>query len=140
MLHKKLRVLVTGGSGFLGKPIKQKFSGEFEVFAPGRDEIDLLQGSTHLDLIVGEKEIDCIVHLANPRVYMSNIALGDTLTMLRNVLDVCVARDAKLIYLSGWEVYSGYRSSHLMADESLPFATPKDLCRDGQRLSRQFKK
>jgi len=70
--------------------------------------------------LVGENEIDCIVHLANPRIYTSNIALGDTLTMLRNVLDVCIARGIKLIYLSSWEVYSGYRSSCLYADESLP--------------------
>ena len=54
--------------------------------------------------------------------------------MLRNVLDVCVTRDIKLIYLSCWEVYSGYRSSHLMADESLPslpkgpYAETKYLC------------
>ena len=118
--HEKLRILVTGGTGTLGKPVSRKLSEVYEVITPTRNELDLRQGSTQLDLIVGEKDIDCIVHLANPRVYTSNIALGDTLTMLRNVLDVCVTRDIKLIYLSGWEVYSGYRSSHLMADEPLP--------------------
>jgi nucleoside-diphosphate-sugar epimerase len=132
--HEKQRILVTGSTGFLGKPISQKLSEEFVVITPGRQELDIRLGSTQLDLIVGEKEIDCIVHLANPRVYTSNIALGDTLTMLRNVLDVCIARDIKLIYLSGWEVYSGYRSSHLKADESLPllpkgpYAETKYLC------------
>lgn len=132
--HEKLRILVTGGTGFLGKPISQKLSEEFVVIAPGRKELDLQQGSTQLDLIVGERGIDCIVHLANPRVYTSNIALGDALTMLRNVLDACVARDIKLVYLSRWEVYSGYRSSYLKADESLPllpkgpYAETKYLC------------
>jgi len=132
--HEKLRILVTGGTGTLGKPVSRKLSEEYEVITPSRNELDLRQGSTQLDLIVGEKDIDCIVHLANPRVYTSNIAIGDTLTMLRNVLDVCVARDIKLIYLSCWEVYSGYRSSHLMADESLPllpkgpYAETKYLC------------
>lgn len=118
--HKQLHVLVTGGSGTLGNPVSQKLSEEFEVVTPGRDQLDLQQGSTQLDLLVGEREIDCIVHLANPRVFTSNIALGDTLTMLRNVLDVCVARDIKLVYLSSFEVYSGYRTSQLIADESLP--------------------
>jgi nucleoside-diphosphate-sugar epimerase len=33
---------------------------------------------------------------------------------------VCIAHNVKLIYLSGWEVYSGYRSIHLKANESLP--------------------
>ncbi len=132
--HEKLRVLVTGGTGTLGKPVSQKIAKEFDVFTPSRDELDLRFGGTQLALIVGESEIDCIVHLANPRVYTSNIALGETLTMLRNVLDVCIARDIKLIYLSGWEVYAGYRSSFLMADESLPllpkgpYAETKYLC------------
>ena len=132
--HEKLRVLVTGGTGALGQPVSQKLAEEFDVFTPSRDELDLRFGSTQLDLIVGEREIDCIVHLANPRVYTSNIALGDTLTMLRNVLDVCIARNIKLIYLSSFEVYSGYRSSLLMADESLPllpkgpYAETKYLC------------
>lgn len=117
---QRLRVLVTGGNGLIGKPTCEKLAVKFDVIAPRRSELDLQQGSTQLDLLVGEREIDCIVHLANPRIYTSNIALGDTLTMLRNVLDVCVARDIKLIYLSGWEVYSGYRSNYLSADESLP--------------------
>jgi UDP-glucuronate decarboxylase len=134
ILHEMLRVLVTGGTGTLGRPVSQKLSEGFEVIAPNRKELDLQQGGMQLDLIVGEREVDCIVHLANPRVYTSNIALGYTLTMLRNVLDVCIARDIKLIYLSGWEVYSGYCSSHLEADESLPlfpkgpYAETKYLC------------
>jgi UDP-glucuronate decarboxylase len=104
------------------------------VLAPTRSQLDLIDGSTQLDLIVGEKNVECIVHLANPRVYTSNVALGSTLTMLRNVLDVCVTRNLKFIYLSGWEVYSGYRSSNLIADESLPllpkgpYAETKYLC------------
>jgi nucleoside-diphosphate-sugar epimerase len=118
--HQKLRVLVTGGTGLIGRPVSQKLTEAFEIFTPSRSELDLQLGSTQLDLLVGENEIDCIVHLANPRIYTSNIALGVTLIMLRNVLDVCVERDIKLIYLSSFEVYSGYRTSHLWANEALP--------------------
>lgn len=127
-------VLVTGGTGFLGMPVSKKLGDEFTVVAPNSNELDLLPGGSQLDLVVGEKEIDCIVHLANPRTYTTNLAVGETLTMLRNVLDVCVARDIKLIYLSSSEVYSGYRSAYLKADESLPlhpkgpYAETKYLC------------
>lgn len=132
--HDKRHLLVTGAAGFLGKAISLPLAENFSVFSPNRKELDIQQGSTQLALFVGENEIDCIIHLANPRVYTSNIAMGETLTMLRNVLDVCIARDIKLIYLSSFEVYSGYRSSLLIADESLPllpkgpYAETKYLC------------
>ena len=71
-------------------------------------------------------DIDCIIHLANPRIYVSNAALGKSLTMLKNVIDVCCDNKIKLIYPSGWEIYSGYRSNFLIASEYLP-AHPKGI-------------
>jgi nucleoside-diphosphate-sugar epimerase len=116
----KRRVLVTGGNGVIGVALFKKLAKKYEVFTPSRSVLDLNCGSTQLNLWVLENDVDCIIHLASPRIYTSNTAMGVTLTMLRNVLDVCVAHNIKLIYLSSWEVYSGYRSSYLLADELLP--------------------
>lgn len=115
----KRSVLVTGAGGFVGSVACKQLEDEFTVIAPSRDQLNLEEGSTQLSLLVAESNVDSIVHLANPRVFTSNIALGKTLTMLRNVLDVCVSRDIQLIYPSGWEIYSAY-SGVLLADESLP--------------------
>jgi UDP-glucuronate decarboxylase len=46
--------------------------------------------------------------------------MGDSLSMLRNVLDVCRVSGVRLLYMSSWEVYSGYRAREISADESLP--------------------
>lgn len=118
--NQKKRILVTGGNGTIGKPVCLALSEEFDVFSPNRNDLDLRLGSSQLDLFIGENAIDYVIHLANPRVYTSNNAIGETLTMLRNVIDICITRSIKLIYLSGWEVYSGYATTHLLADESLP--------------------
>lgn len=113
----KRSILVTGGSGFLGRALRKAIGVDFNVVAPPRTEIDLTHGNTLLDLLVGKENVDCIVHLANPRIYTSNMAMGQTLTMLRNVIDVCLSRDVPLVYPSGWEIYSGY-SGVMNADEA----------------------
>jgi nucleoside-diphosphate-sugar epimerase len=104
-------LLVTGSSGFIGAAACNSLRRQYEVVAPIREQLDLQRGSTLLGVLARESRVDYIVHLANPRVYTSNAAIGATLTMLRNVLDVCVNDDIPLIYLSNWEVYSGYNGS-----------------------------
>lgn len=112
-------MLLTGGNGFLGKATAVELAKDMHVVAPPRHELDVSRGSTQIDVLAGENGVEAIVHLASPRVYTSNVATGNSVTMLRNVIDVCLARDIPLVYLSGWEIYSGYRGS-LAADESLP--------------------
>lgn len=112
-------VLLTGGSGFLGMALQRRLRDEFTVLAPGRAVIDIERGSTAMDILARESSAGVLVHLANPRVYTSNVALGQSLTMLRNVIDVCLSREISLVYLSGWEVYSGY-AGDLHVDETTP--------------------
>lgn len=112
-------ILVTGARGTIGVAACRRLAERFAVVAPARDELDIELGSTQLALWVAEHKVDCIVHLANPRVYTSNVALGKTLTMLRNVLDVCVSQDINLVYPSSWETYSGY-AGVMQVDEAVP--------------------
>lgn len=130
---ERLPKLVTGGSGFLGTAVTKLLREEFYVLAPARHELDLEKGSAQLDLLVSENKVDLIIHLANPRVYTSSNAMGKALTMLRNVIDVCTATNIPLVFLSSWEIYSGYRGA-LRADEALPalprgpYGETKHLC------------
>jgi nucleoside-diphosphate-sugar epimerase len=129
---KQRSILVTGGSGSLGKAFQAASGHEYLLVAPSSDELDISSGSTQLSLLANEEDVDCIVHLANPRVFSSNVAIGQTLSMLRNVMDVCLSRDIDLVYPSGSEVYSGYDGT-LLADESTtllprgPFGEAKAL-------------
>lgn len=134
--HTHTHVLVTGGSGFIGKAILERLNqrANISVYSPGRGQLDLYAGSIELDLFVREHGVNCILHLANPRIYTDNRAMGETLALLRNVLEVCRENKIRLIYPSCWEVYSGYYTNSLLASEILPafprgpYGETKHLC------------
>lgn len=112
-------ICITGANGFLGRNLVMALGNQYRLSLPGSKEIDLIENIVGLDLLVKRKEVDCIIHLANPKIFTNTKSIGDTLVMLKNVLDVCRTNKVKLIYLSGWEIYSGYRSTNLVADEGL---------------------
>lgn len=116
---KKRSVLITGGNGFIGRALKEKLKADFKTLSPSRERIDLCRGGTELDLLAGKENVGCIIHLANPRIHATNAALGQSLTMLRNVIDACLAGDLRLIYLSCSDIYSGYTGT-VKADETVP--------------------
>jgi UDP-glucuronate decarboxylase len=135
------RVLVTGATGFIGSSLRGELRQKHEVTAPTRQEVDLLRDTVALELLVRERRVDTILHLANPRVYTSNESMGMSMTTLKNVLDVCVANGLFLVYLSSWEIYSGYKTSGLRANETLapcPGGTYGQAKLLGETLVRHF--
>jgi nucleoside-diphosphate-sugar epimerase len=96
------RVLVTGGSGFVGRRLVRFLRGEgADVLAPGRDTLDVSAGS------FPDVSADCVIHLAGrtyvpaswsePADFYRVNALGTV-----NVLDYCRRTQAKLIHVSGY--------------------------------------
>ena len=112
-------ILVTGGAGFIGQPLVAALSRMHSVLAPSRAELDLLKGSVGLAQYCERFDIGQIVHLAYPRQYTNAQAVGESLTMLRGVLDVGKMLDLRLVVVSSWVVFSGYRATSLLADERL---------------------
>lgn len=55
------RVLITGGSGFIGRNLTESLSKQFTVFAPPHRELELLDYDA-LESYVEEHQIDVIVH------------------------------------------------------------------------------
>lgn len=122
----KKRIFVTGASGFLGTSLVPELMKQNIIFKPTSKELNLLENLAEIDLYVKENNITHILHLANPRIYTTQSAFGEALTIFKNVLDVCKENNIKLIYPSGWVVYSGYKTESLLASENLPLS-PKGL-------------
>jgi nucleoside-diphosphate-sugar epimerase len=96
------RVLVTGGSGFVGRSLVRFLRDEgAEVLAPGRDTLDVSTGS------FPDASVDWVIHLAGrtyvpaswnePADFYRVNALGTV-----NVLEYCRRTQARLIYVSGY--------------------------------------
>lgn len=113
-------ILVTGASGFLGKDLIKQLSGHYFVKGITSSDCDLKKDAITLDILAKENNITSLVHLANPRIYTLNAAMGDSLTMLKNVLEICRINKIKLVFISSWEVYSGYIGDNIFINETMP--------------------
>lgn len=112
-------LLITGGSGFIGRHVPPLMTSEQRVLTPLRNTLDLEKGAAELGRYCCEQNIGQILHLAYPRQYTNTNAAGSSINMLRAVLDVCRTLDIRLIFVSSWVVFSGYASTSLWADESV---------------------
>lgn len=126
-------VLLTGGSGFIGRRLSSRLSECRRVATPSRESLNLLDGPARLASYCRTEGVGQIVHLAYPRVYTNIGAMAQGLTMLRTVLDACKLLGIRLIFVSSTVVYGGYKAESLMADESLPFR-PKGTYGDAKFL------
>lgn len=111
-------MMVTGGSGFIGQRLIPELSKKYNVFSPSSLDIDLERDIVLLDLFVKENNVKTIIHLANPRIYTTNQSLSSSVLMTKNILDVCISNEIKIVYLSGWEIYSGYNTLGFLASET----------------------
>lgn len=58
------RILITGSTGFIGKNLKEKLSDSYEVCAPSRAELDLLDTEAVREYLK-EHRFDVVIHSAN---------------------------------------------------------------------------
>lgn len=116
----KKSIMILGSTGFIGRKLKNALENKYHITAPLKKDINLLTDHVRLDMLVKQNMTDTIILLANPRIYTVNTAMGESLTILKNVIDVCVENHLKLVFPSSWEIYSGYKASYLLAGEQLP--------------------
>jgi UDP-glucuronate decarboxylase len=116
------RVLVTGGSGFVGQWLQRVAGDGLDLVSTSSRDVDVQYSPFELDAVVRRLRPSAIVHLANPRVFHSHEVVGQSLAMLRNVADVCQHHGVFLVYPSSWNVFSGRKGEGdlLLDDDAEP--------------------
>ena len=101
------KVLVTGATGFIGRNLVEQFSPRYQVLAPGREELNLLDPVAVRDYLELHR-CDAIIHAATER---SNRALGAAPDLLgrncRMFFNLARNRHAfgRMLFLSSGAVY-----------------------------------
>lgn len=103
------KILITGGTGFVGRNLRESLSDRYEIFAPPHKELELLDYDA-VERYIIDHEIDVIIHGAIhvPMFNGKEHELFNDLTMFNN-LEKLSHRVEKLIYFgSGVEFDKRY--------------------------------
>ncbi len=123
-----MRILITGGSGFIGKNLKESLSGKHQVFAPSRQELDLLEGDQVRNYL-RKQEFEAVIHGAvTPGHRNARDPSNQLYKNTRMFFHLMRSRESygKLIFLSSGAVYDQRHYTPKMKEEYFDTHVPAD--------------
>lgn len=123
-----MRVMVTGGGGFIGRNLIEHLSLSHDVLAPTHVELDLAD-PVRLDAWFAEHQVDAVVHGAvrpgNRNASDPSRQLWTNLRMFFGLMRNA-HRFGRLVFLSSGAVYDVARPLDLVVEEQLGTSLPSD--------------
>ena len=123
-----MKLLITGGSGFIGRNLAEQFRASCDVAAPGRAELDLLDAEAVRDYLERQR-FDAVIHAATER---SNRAVNGAPDLVeRNCrMFFNLARNShafgRMLFLSSGAVYDRAHWRPRMPEEYFDTYVPAD--------------
>jgi UDP-glucose 4-epimerase len=127
MVHEKKTLLITGGSGFIGKNIIEHFQNNLTIFAPTHNELDLLSFEKVTDFFK-ETEIDYVIHCAN--IGGTRKELGENVVEKNTRMFINLAENRsrfdKMIYFGSGAEYNKQRPLQKITETHIGESIPTD--------------
>jgi UDP-glucose 4-epimerase len=121
-------VLITGGSGFIGKNLVESLKGKYEILSPSRQDLDLLDDRAIRRYFI-DHHIDVVVHSATTPGHRNAKPVAD-LALRNQKMFFGLARNrdryGKLIFLSSGAVYDMRHYIPNMKEEYFDTHVPVD--------------
>lgn len=107
------KILVLGTDG-LARAAISALGADYSVVVPQNVDAREARNPIALEQLVHDHQIKTILHLALPRVRNLNTTLGESILLLKNVVDLCRISGARLLMRSDAAVFSGYAGLETM--------------------------
>lgn len=124
----KIKILITGGSGFIGRNLKEYLQDNYQIFAPTHQELDLLDSARVRDY-VKKNTIDIIIHSAVVGERKNDIGSKSNFkTNLRMFFNIVRCKDlvAKIINFGSGAEYDKSRALVNVKEEDFEKRIPID--------------
>lgn len=127
-------ILITGSTGFIGRALTNGLRSKHEIFCLKKEELDLTRDLLLLDAFISKHNIGFIIHLAHPRNRANVAAMGESVAMMKNILEVCRLNKLGILYLSSLDVFSGYADTSVLQANSTTKVKPKGVYGESKDL------
>ncbi len=124
------KLLILGGSGFVGTHILNALSVQNVVCAPSSSQINLTTDGIELSRFIDKEGCRIIIYAAHPKSYHSVSAFSSSLGMLKNALEIARLHNLTFVYISSMVVFYGnarlVKKSEFSANDNnhpVPFGT-----------------
>lgn len=124
-----MKILFTGGSGFVGRNILPLLAENYEMVSPRRDELNLLDAE-QVERYVKDGNFDIIIHSANTNPVKNDVDKKVSMTegSLRCFMNLYRVRGycKKLLYLGSGAEFAKTSDMHVITEEEFDREVPQD--------------